>query len=172
FGGEDLARGATRPTEDIGAYDLYLRARSLARGDKDEKTARAAIDLYNQAIKKDPGFALAYAGLSAACIDMYDSTKDSVWSQRALGAAQKAERLNDNLPEVHFALGGIYVTIGKTAEAIAELKRSLELAPNSDEGYRRLGAAYAASGRKVEALEAYRKAVQLNPYYWSNHNQL
>src|SRR5262249_55883471 len=158
LGNEDLARGAVRPTEDIGAYDLYLRARNLVGAKKGEKSVLAALDLYDQAIKKDPGFALAYAGMSAACIVMYDSTKDSLWSERALGAAEQAQRLNDNLPDVHFSLGGIYVITGKTAEAIAELKRALELAPNSDQGYRRLGAAYTASGRKAEAIDAYRKA--------------
>ena len=172
LGNEELALGATHPTEDIGAYDLYLRAKNLARGKKDEKTAKAALDLFDQAIKKDPAFALAYAGLSASSITMYDLTKDTVWSEKALGAAQRAQQLNDNLPEVHSSLGGIYVITGKTAEAIVELKRALELAPNSDQGYRRLGSAYSASGRRVEAIEAYQKAVQVNPYYWSNHNQL
>lgn len=171
LGNEDLARGATHPTEDIGAYDLYLRAKSL-QTKKDEKSVQAALDLYDQAIKKDPGFALAWAGLSAASIYMYDSTKDSSWSDKALSAAQQAQRANDNLPEVHFSLGGIYVVTGKTAEAIAELKRALQLAPNSDEGYRRLGAAYLANGRKVEAIDAYQKAVKVNPYYWKNHSQL
>jgi tetratricopeptide (TPR) repeat protein/TolB-like protein/tRNA A-37 threonylcarbamoyl transferase component Bud32 len=171
LGNEDLARGATHPTEDVGAYDLYLRAKSL-QTKKDEKSVKDALDLYDQAIKKDPGFALAYAGLSAASIYMYDSTKVSSWSEKALSAAQQAQRLNDNLPEVHFSLGGIYVVTGKTAEAIVELKRALQLAPNSDDGYRRLGAAYLANGRKVEAIDAYQKAVKANPYYWKNHSQL
>ena len=169
---EELARGASRPTEDIGAYDLYLRARSLIQTKKDEKTVKTALDLYDQAIKKDPSFALAYAGLSAADIDMYDATKDGTWSDKALGAAQQAQRLNDNLPEAHLALGGIYTVTGKTNEAIAELKRALEFSPNSDQGYRRLGSAYAAIGRKAESIAAYQKAIQANPYYWQNQNQL
>src|SRR5204863_2422689 len=103
LGNEELALGATHPTEDIGAYDLYLRAKNLASGKKDEKTAKAALDLFEQAIKKDPSFALAYAGLSTSCITMYNSTKDSVWTEKALGSAQQAQRLNDNLPEVHFS---------------------------------------------------------------------
>jgi serine/threonine-protein kinase len=169
---EEMARGSTRPTEDIGAYDLYLRARNLSQAKKDEKNTKAALDLYDQATRKDPSFALAYAGMSVVCIDMYNSTKDSSWSDRALNAAQQAQRLNDNLPEVHSSLGGIYITTGKTAQGIAELRRALELAPNSDQGYRRLGTAYAVSGRKVEAIDAYKKAVQVNPYYWLNYSQL
>jgi len=68
------------------------------------------------------------------------------------------------------ALGSVYRASGRTAEAIVELKRALELAPNSDEAYRRLASVYLASGRGAEAIQAYQKAVELNPYYWVNHN--
>jgi tetratricopeptide (TPR) repeat protein len=169
---EEMARGATRLTSDIAAYQLYLRARNLLHGQQSLQNVTAALDLYNQAILKDPGFALAYAGVSDAAQRMYNLKNDPVWTERALGAAQQARALNDNLPEVHFALGSIYSKTGKTAEAIAELKRALELAPNSDEGYRRLGFAYLGAGNKDEALQAYQKAVDINPYYWLNYSHL
>ncbi len=86
--------------------------------------------------------------------------------------ASKPSRLNDNLAEVHTSLGGVYSATGKSAEAIAELRRALELAPNSDDGYRRLGDAYRASGRRDEAIQAYQKAIEVNPYYWFNWNAL
>jgi tetratricopeptide (TPR) repeat protein len=89
-----------------------------------------------------------------------------------LGAAQQAQRLNDNLPEVHFSLGNVYHASGKTAEAIIELKRALQLAPNSDDGYRGLGKAYLTLGQKEQALQAYQKAVDINTYYWVNHNSI
>jgi eukaryotic-like serine/threonine-protein kinase len=103
---------------------------------------------------------------------MYNENKDSLWTQKALGAAQQAQRLNNNLPEVHFSLGDVYNASGKTAEAIAELKRALQLAPNSDVGYRGLGKAYLTLGQKEQALQAYQKAVEINPYYWFNYNSL
>jgi tetratricopeptide (TPR) repeat protein len=168
---EDLAHAATRPTEDIDAYGLYLKARSILRGQRNLKTVGAAIDLFNQAVLKDPGFALAYAGLCDADLIMFDLTKEAVWPEKALGAAHQAERLNSNLPEIHVSLGGAYKATGKTAEAIAELKRTLELAPNSDEGYRRLAGTYLDAGRVQEALQMYKKANEVNPYYWVNHNQ-
>ncbi len=169
---EELARGASRPTEDIGAYELYLKGRNVMRGVRDVKNGKRALEFYDRAVKKDPSFALAYAGASDACLSLYELTKDGSWSEKALGAANQGQRLNDSSPEVHFSLGSVYMGIGRTAEAIAELKRALELAPSSDEGYRRLGSAYAAAGRRDEALQTYQKAIEINPYNWLNHNQL
>ena len=73
---------------------------------------------------------------------------------------------------MHFSLGYVYRQTGKTAEAIAELKRGLQLAPNSAEGYIGLGNVYLDSGQKDEALAAYKKGIEVNPYYWGLHVQL
>jgi Flp pilus assembly protein TadD len=72
--------------------------------------------------------------------------KDSLWTQKALAAAQQAQQLNDKLPEVHATLGSVYRATGKYSEAVAELKRALSLAPNSDDTYRKLGSTYMKSG--------------------------
>jgi serine/threonine-protein kinase len=169
---EEIARTAAHPTEDVDAYDLYLKGRNAMRGVVDAQTVESAIRFYEQALQRDPGFALAYTGIADASLRMYMNTKDASWSQKALGAAQQAQGLGDTVPEVHFALGSIYTATGKTAEAVAELTRALQLAPNSDEGYRRLGDAYRAAGKKEDALKAYQKATVINPYYWFNHNTL
>jgi len=167
---EESARATPHPTENIEAYDLYLKGRSAMRGQQDVKNIQTAIGYYEQALKKDSNFALAYAGVADASLIMYHEKKDSFWSQKALAAAQQAERLNDNLPEVHFSLGNVYTASGKGAEAVSELKRALQLAPNSDDGYRGLGKAYLSLGQKDLALQAYQRAIELNPYYWVNYN--
>jgi len=167
---EESARATPHPTENFEAYDLYLKGRSAMRGQQDVKNIQTAIGYYEQALKKDANFALAYAGVAEASLVMYHEKKDSFWSQKALAAAQQAERLNDNLPEVHFSLGDVYTASGKGAEAVSELNRALQLAPNSDDGYRGLGRAYLALGQKDRGLEAYQKAIELNPYYWVNYN--
>lgn len=169
---EEMMRSTARPTENVGAYEAYLKGRNLWRGAQNAKDLESAIGLFNQAIKIDPRFALAYAGLADADRRMWDQTKDPVWTQRALGAAQQAQSLNDNLPEVHFTLGSIYTTTGRTSEAIAELQRALQLAPNSDEALRRLGTAYLNAGQSQQAIAEYTKATEVNPYLWTNFNQL
>jgi serine/threonine protein kinase/tetratricopeptide (TPR) repeat protein len=169
---QEAGRGGMHPTENIEAYDLYLRGRNAMRGQLDVHNVETAIGFFEGAVKKDPSFALAYTGLADASLRMYREKKDSLWADKALSASQQAARLDDNLSEVHIALGGVYSATGKSAEAIAELRRALDLAPNSDEGYRRLGDAYRASGRKDEAIQAYQKGIEISPYYWFNWNAL
>ena len=128
--------------------------------------------MFEQAIDKDSNFALAYTGLADSSLRMYGETKETIWAQKATLSAQQAERLSNNLPEVHLSLGSVYSATGKYTQAVAELKRALELAPNSDEAYRNLGEAYIASGQSDQAIAAFQKAVAANPYYWSNHTSL
>lgn len=168
---DELASAEARPTDNIAAYDLYLRGRNSLRG-HDSKSIEAALDYFDQAAKSDPRFALAYTGVADASLRMYKIKKDPFWTQKALVAAQEAQQLNDKLPEVHGTLGSVYRATGKYSESIAELRRALALAPNSDDFYRRLGDVYLDNGDGAQAIEAYQKASKLNPYYWVNENAL
>ncbi|MCU1260974.1 MAG: hypothetical protein JWO80_3859 [Bryobacterales bacterium] len=168
----EVARGAARPTEDSAAYDLYLRGRSLMRGKADVATYTSALALFDSAIAKDYRFARAYAGMAEGNFALYRLTKDPSWMQKGVAAAQHAEDLDRQLPEVHLAAGIAYFDTGKTPEAIAEFRQAIALAPNSDDSYRRLGSAYLRIGKLDLALENYGKAVQINPYNWRNYNQL
>jgi len=168
---EEQAKAIARPTDNVAAYDLYLRGRNSLRG-HDSNGVQASLDYFSQALKQDPKFALAYAGVADASLRMYTAKKDNFWTQKALAAAEQALQLNDKLPEVHSTLGNVYRATGKYTEAIAELKRAQSLAPNSDEIYRHLGNVYLSSGHTPEALDAFQKAINLNPYYWVNQNAL
>ncbi len=169
---EEMARGGMHPTENVAAYDLYLKARDALRGTQGTRDPNAALKFLEGALQQDPEFALAYAGLADADLRLYEDNKDSLYAEKALNAAQKAEQLNPALPEVHLSLGSVYTETGKNAEAVEELKKALALAPNSDDAYRRLGNVYRATGRRQEAIAAYQSAVAANPYYWYNHNLL
>jgi serine/threonine protein kinase/tetratricopeptide (TPR) repeat protein len=169
---EEQARVGAHPTENVKAYDLYLQGRNTLRNGHTQDAYKQAAELFEQAIDKDPNFALAYTGRADSSLRMYGETKDSVWADKATLAAQQAERLSNNLPEVHLSLGSVYAATGKNTQAVAELKRALELAPNSDEAYRNLGDAYFSSGQSEEAVAAYQKAVAANSYYWLNHTAL
>ncbi|MFZ0462558.1 MAG: tetratricopeptide repeat protein [Candidatus Acidiferrales bacterium] len=169
---EETARAAVRPTDNIAAYDLYLRGRNALRNSQDPKSIQQGLDYFEQALKQDAKFALAYTGIADGSLRMYHIKKDSFWTQKALAAAQQADQLNDNLMEVHMALGNVYSATGKYVEAITELRRALALGPNSEEAYRSLGDAYMRSGDSAKAIEAYQKTIQLDPYYWFNQNIL
>ena len=100
------------------------------------------------------------------------TTRIASGPQKAAEAAQRAEQLKDDLPEVHFAFGSVYQETGKTAQAIVELDRGLKLAPNSDTGYIRLGQAYEQAGQEEQAIATFKKGIDVNPYYWVLHNEL
>ncbi|HET7207563.1 MAG TPA: tetratricopeptide repeat protein [Terriglobales bacterium] len=169
---EELARVNTHPTENVTAYDMYLQGRDALHGNHGPKETQTAIRLFQAALNNDKNFALAFTGIADASLRMFKDTKDAMWAEKALFAAQQAERLNPALTEVHLSLGSVYSATGRASQAIVELKRALVLAPNSDEAYRRLGDAYKVSGEKAESLASYQSAVSANPYYWYNHNNL
>jgi serine/threonine protein kinase/TolB-like protein len=169
---EELARTGARPTDSSDAYDAYLKGRNLLRVKRDPESLKSALTLFDTAIQRDPRFALALTGRADACLLMYDATKDSSWTEKALTAALAADGINDSLPEVHTSLGSIYTATGKGPEAIAALRRALDLVPNSDDGMRRLGVAYAAAGGQQKAIDEYRQAIRTNPYLWLNFNFL
>ncbi len=171
-GAEELARATARPTDNVAAYDSYLKGRNVLRGQQDMKNVEAAIKLFEEALTKDSQFAMAYTGLADASVMMYRDKKDPLWAQKALAAAERARQLNDKLPEVLYSLGSVYNATGKSAEAIAVLKQAIALSPSSDEGYRRLGDVHRAAGEKEEAVRAYQKAIEANPYYWVNYNAI
>ncbi|MBV9611205.1 MAG: protein kinase [Acidobacteriaceae bacterium] len=165
-------RATIQPTQDINAYDLYLKGRDLLKVHRDAQGDSAALALFEQACAKDPGFALAWTGVADASLSLYGRKRESFWAEKALAAAREAAGKNDSLPEVHLALGSVYSATGRNAQAIDEIKRALQLEPNSDDGYIRLGRAYLAAGQGRAALTAFQKAVELNPYYWYNHDRL
>ena len=169
---EEMAKSGLHPTENVNAYDLYLKGRDALRGTQGTRDIESAVQLFESALHGDSAFALAYTGLADADLRLYKSSKDPLYAEKAVVAAQKAASLSPNLPEVHLSLGSVYNATGKSAEAVSELKKALALSPNSDDAYRRLGDAYRASGHKPEAIAAYQSAVNANPYYWSNHNTL
>ena len=99
---------AAQPTSDTAAYELYHKGRSLwdkRSGDNIPK----AISFYEQAIARDPNYALAYAGLADAYILLpyYTATAQRDASGKAKEAALKALRLDPNLAEAHAAVGKV-----------------------------------------------------------------
>src|SRR6267378_5430218 len=104
---QEKARVETKPTTNPDAYVLYLRGRDYqTRPDNLLQDFRSAINLYDQAIKLDPKFALAHAWLSATASNVYHFYEPpETWKQKAHAEALESLRLQPNLGESHLALG-------------------------------------------------------------------
>lgn len=168
---DEQARVSVHATDKVAAYEAYLRGRNAMRGKLGADAAQSAIGYYERALKEDPNFALAYAGLADASLRMYKESNDVKWSDKAVAAAERARNQGPNFPEVYFVSSSVFGATGKSNEAIAMINEALRLAPNSDEGYRRLGDALRPTDEQA-SIDAYKKAIGINPYYWYNYNAL
>src|SRR5205809_1849697 len=164
--GSEKQMMAAAPTTDTTAYELYHKGRSLWEKRSGDNIPKA-IAFYEQAIARDPNYALAYAGLSSAYIilpfwagvdrlDAYSKAKD---------AALKALRLDPNLAEAHLALGKVlFFSEIDLPGALREYQRAIELQPNDATAHHWLGNdALSALGRFEEAIAQCKRAVELDP---------
>ena len=157
---------ARRYTENLEAYDYFLRGRAYQASATNEDNARAR-EMFERAIELDPTFAGAYAQLSYSHFRdwRYQWSKDPQASEWALKAAQKAVALDDSLPLAYMYLGWAYVWKKQYEQAIAEAERAIALDPNFAEGYVRLGQILNLAGRPEEGINMVKKAMSLDPHY-------
>src|SRR6266478_939042 len=123
---------AAQATTDTAAYELYHKGRSLWEKRSGDNIPKA-IAFYEQAIARDPNYALAYAGLAQAYIlvPFYTGADRFDAYLKAKDAALKALRLDSNLAEAHAALGKVlFFSEIDLAGAMREYKRAIELEPN------------------------------------------
>ena len=161
-GAEHAADGGTSNPE---AYQLYLKGRFYM-----EKRTKDGLDksrdYFTQAIEKDPGFALAYVGLSDywAITTDYGLVTKSDAAPRTLAAAQKALALAPQLAEAHLALAnGPYEDNWEWSKSEAEFRKTLELGPNLARAHDWYGLLLSALGRQQEAIAHVQRAVELEP---------
>jgi TolB-like protein/Flp pilus assembly protein TadD len=164
--GSEKTAISKEPTSNTEAYELYHKGRSLW-GKRTGDNIPKAIAFYEQAIARDPNYALAYAGLSSAYIlsPFYAGANRLEMSAKAKEAALKALRLDPNLAEAHAALGKV-LFFGEIdlAGAAREYKRAIELKPNDADAHHWFSNdILAALGRFDEAIAEGKRSVELDP---------
>ncbi len=158
-----LAKNYTDSNE---AYQLYLKGRYFWNKRTGE-SLKQAVELFDQAVAKDPNFALAYSGL-AESYSLYPNYSvalplDSM--PKAKEAALKAIELDDLLAEPHVALGIYYADFAwNQPKAEQEFRRAIELNPNYATAHQQFGVeCLTAMGRFDEAIAEGKRAVELDP---------
>ena len=149
-------------TADMNAYTIYLRAMQLLH-EGTETGCREAIDLFKEAISKDPTFVRAYAGLAQAWTSMSGWAEFTTCVNRAEAAARKALELGPESAEAHTAMAEVHGCFDRFEEQRLELEEAIRINPNLAEANLQLGWRYATFGRSDEAIRYYRKACSLDP---------
>jgi len=164
--GSEKRMMAAQPTSDTTAYELYHKGRSLW-GERTGDNIPKAIAFYEQAIARDPNYALAYAGLSTAYIlaPFYTGADRREANAKAKEAALKALRLDPNLAEAHLALGKVlFFSEIDLAGAMREYKRAIELKPNDADAHHWFGNdTLSGLGQFEEAIAEGKRSVELDP---------
>ena len=162
----EKARLDNRPTQNPDAYLLFVQAHDYAnRTDMFRDTTLKAEPLFEQAIKLDPTFAAAFAGLSMVESWAYHSFDPlPARREKARTAANEALRLQPDLPEAHLALGFSYYYGDRDYErALAEFEIAKRGLPNEAQAYMAIGAIQRRQGRWVESTANLEKAAELDP---------
>src|SRR6266540_4009752 len=162
----EKARLDNRPTQDPDAYLLFVRAHDYTnKTDMFHDTSLKAEPLFEQAIKLDPNFALAFAGLSMVESWLYHSS-DPVPTRREKARlnADEALRLQPDLPEGHLALGFSYYYGDRDYErALAEFDIARRGLPNESQAYLAIGSIQRRQGKWTESTANLEKAGTLDP---------
>ena len=166
---DQIARPATT---NIDAFEFYSKGRSFIERRDQKENIDFAIQMFQEALRLDPSFSLAHAGLGEAYWHKYQTTRDGVWVDSAIAASDHALVLDPFQSQVHVSLGIIYNGTGKIDRAIEEFERAIELQALSDDAYKWLGRCWQRKGEVEKAISSFQKAIRIRPGYWENYNAL
>jgi adenylate cyclase len=172
---DDSDRVARRSTENVQAYDVYLRGWEHYLRQTPEEFRAAIVEL-KKAVELDPAYGRAYAALAA----IYWESYTRYWGQdiglgprneEALYLAEQslAKAMRQPTPLARQVASAMDAHSRQQEDAIAEARRAITDDPNDADGYVALAGALSFAGRPSEALEAIERAMRLNPNYPSSY---
>ena len=157
---QELEALAIKPTENLQAYDLYLRGKRYARR-QTRQDLEFALQMFENAVNIDPSFALAYAACANACAMFYcNYSRDQIWVERARDASGKALALRWDLPEVQVSQAWVLYATDLHAEAVRMVQKAIERKRDCEGAYYLLCRALFSAGRYREVADAAEVALE------------
>jgi len=153
-------------TNDLQAYDLYLRGHELFNGGEDRRYVEGALQMFQAAVDRDTRFAQALAGLARSHVSMYWYYYDRSQERLAKGkaAAERAAELRPDLSEAHAALGWyFYQGLLDYPRALEEFAAARSIQPNNSDALLGIGAVLRRQGEWGEAAAAMSRALEFDP---------
>ncbi|HEU0370036.1 MAG TPA: protein kinase [Candidatus Acidoferrum sp.] len=150
---QELEALAIKPTENLQAYDLYLRGKRYARR-QTRQDLEFALQMFESAVAMDPNFALAYAACANACAMFYcNYSRDVSWVERAREASGKAVALRWELPEVQVSQAWVLYATELHDEAVRMVRKAIERKKDCEGAYYLLCRALFSAGRYQEVVD-------------------
>jgi Tfp pilus assembly protein PilF/TolB-like protein len=133
---------------------------------------QAALKEFEDALKADPKFAMAYGGLAEAQWAMYSNTNDKTWADRAMQSTATAITLEPDRPAVRYSAAFTMFRSGRYEDARRELEQAIALQPTSEDAKRLLGRVLMRLGRVDEGMEQFKQALAIRPNSVSLHTDM
>jgi TolB-like protein/Flp pilus assembly protein TadD len=162
---QQLAQRDKAPTQNVEAYELYLQGRAIWKR-RGEENLKRSIDLYQEALARDPGFARAHAALASAYVVLPGYTREDDEEQYLRMAEQSARQalaLDPNIGEAHAVLAQINSEKGNLLDAESGYFFAISLEPNEPTPHHWYSILLSKVGRLDAALEQARRAYDLDP---------
>src|SRR6266852_400685 len=157
---QEQAAIAAKPTEDLQAYDLYLRGKSYARR-LTRQDLEFALQMFENAVTQDPKFALGYAAIANVCAqNYYHYLRETSWIGRAMAASQRAVALQPDQPEVLVAQAWILYASQQYDDAIRCVQQAIQRKRDCEGAHYLMGRALFASGRYQELADIAEDALE------------
>ena len=158
-----------KPTENAEAYELWLKGQEYYIRSTRSDFERA-LRLYEEAVRLDPGFALAHISIAHTFLGYYRAySRDSVWLTKAAEHIASAESVLGNSKESYWVRSTLAINQVHYEEALQLAKKAVELDPEYAVAYNALGVAYQALGLQEEAADAGKRYVELQENSRSAH---
>ncbi|MDJ0896401.1 MAG: tetratricopeptide repeat protein [Alphaproteobacteria bacterium] len=156
------------PTDNLEAYDNYLRAEQEGFYYSDVETYRRTLTYYQRAIDLDPGFADAHAGIARVAVDVWRNDYDFLWSAAvarkiAYDAAGQALKLDPENARAHIVLALLQLVDGRPVEATQSARMAVAVQPNNPEAHGNLALVQVHTGEADQAVAELEKALRLDP---------
>jgi len=157
---QELEALAIKPTENLQAYDLYLRGKRYARR-QTRQDLEFALQMFENAVTMDPSFALAFAACANACAMFYcNYSRDAVWVERARNASGRAVALRWDLPEVQVSQAWVLYATELHDEAVRMVQKAIERKKDCEGAYYLLCRALFSAGRYQEVTDLVETALE------------
>ncbi|MEI8134135.1 MAG: TIR domain-containing protein [bacterium] len=158
---EEAERVTKKPTENAEAYEMDLKAQEYFSR-RNRSDFERALALYEEAVRRDPGFAMAHASIANICQELYRLyNRSEVLRERSEAAAKKIKELEGETAQYFWVMGRITLSRGDAEGALNFARRAVEADPAYSPGYDTLAFAYQSLGRLEEAALAREELVHL-----------
>ncbi|MFZ1049250.1 MAG: protein kinase, partial [Candidatus Sulfotelmatobacter sp.] len=154
------------------AYQYFVQGVGYLRLRAQREALDSAETVFKQALKIDPNYGPAEAGLGETYWYLYDMTQQKRWIEQAQQACSNAINLGNAGAEGHMCLGTIENGTGEFEKAAEQFQQAVQLDPVNDDAYVKLAKAYQNLNQLDKAEETYKRRISLRPEYWRGYSSL